>query len=127
MNNKPQHEKVAFDRYVVKYYSNKIDSCRSRGIAFNLTFTQVKNMLRAKYCQYTGVELTLKPSGNTEQGRTDVTIERIDSNKPYETGNVCAVSFAANQAKASFDRIYGELAVPVLLAMSKNISKRMKK
>ena len=117
-------DKVEFDRYLVNYYMNKLDSCKKRGIAFNLTFTQVKNLMRAKKCQYTGVALTHTPFATQTQRDTDVTIERIDSRKPYETGNVCAISFAANQAKSGFDAKYGADAVAMMHLISANLKKR---
>lgn len=117
-------DRLEFDRYIVQYYSNKLNSCKSRGIAFNLTFLQVKNLLRAKKCQYTGVELTHTMSNTGGQRDTDLTIERIDSNRPYETGNVCAVSFAANQAKSMFDAKFGADAVKMIHEMSKQLKKR---
>ena len=116
-------EKVEFDRYIVQYYMNKVDSCRSRGIAFNLTFTEVKNLLRAKKCQYTGVALT-HTNSKTSQRDTDATIERMDSSKPYEPGNVCAVSYAANQAKSGFDAKFGADAVAMLHLISAQLKKR---
>ena len=116
---------VEFDKMCVTYYANKVQSCGQRGISFNLTFTQVKNMLRAKRCQYTGVTLT--KSNSSTQKPTDVTIERINPKKPYETGNVCAVSYAANQAKANFDRVYGSESAKMLSMISKSITKRTNK
>jgi len=118
------HERLEFDRFVVQYYQNKLISCKARGIAFNLTFLQVKNLMRAKKCQYTGVPLTHTQSGSSTQRDTDLTIERIDNNRPYETGNVCAVSFAANQAKSLFDAKFGKDAVKMIHAMSKSLKKR---
>jgi hypothetical protein len=100
-------------------------SSKARGIAFNLTLTQVKNMLRAKKCQYTGIDLTHVAKGGI-QSPTDVTIERIDPSCPYETGNVCAISFAANQAKSMFDAQFGKNSVAMLVKMAKEISKRTK-
>lgn len=121
-----QAGKVEFDKYVANYYVNKIVSSKARGIAFNLTLTQVKNMLRAKKCQYTGIDLTHVAKGTGIQSPTDVTIERIDPSRPYETGNVCAISFAANQAKSMFDAQFGKNSVAMLVKMAKEISKRTK-
>jgi hypothetical protein len=120
---KSLYDKLEFDRFVVQYYMNKLTSCKSRGIAFNLTFLQVKNLLRAKKCQYTGVLLT-HTQGAGAQRDTDLTIERIDSNRPYETGNVCAVSFAANQAKSMFDAKFGKDAVAMIHSISRELKKR---
>ncbi|WP_407305394.1 hypothetical protein [Acinetobacter sp.] len=120
---KTLRDRLEFDRFVVQYYTNKLTSCKARGIAFNLTFLQVKNLLRAKKCQYTGILLT-HTNGPNGQRDTDLTIERIDNNRPYETGNVCAVSFAANQAKSAFDAKFGKDAVTMIHKMSKALKKR---
>ena len=119
-----QADKVAFDVMCTRYYLNKLQSCKDRNIAFNLTFTQVKNMLRAKRCQYTGLVLT--KSKGAKQLATDVTIERIDPTKPYESGNVCAVSYAANMFKAQFDDMFRGDSGKVIAKMSKRISKHTK-
>lgn len=121
MTQKDISSTIKFDKMCVTYYANKLLSCKARGIEFNLTYTQVKNMLRAKRCQYTGITLT-KSSG-AKQLPTDVTIERIDSSKPYETGNVCAVSYAANMAMNNMEQWFGKNSINAMKKMTKYVSK----
>lgn len=117
-----------FDSYVARYYVQKLQQCKDRGIAFNLTLTQVKNMLRAKHCQLTGVALTHTNAGKSvkeaRQRPTDVTIDRLDSSKPYEKGNVAAVAHFANSLKGAFEGACGRNAYAMLHTMSKNLKKR---
>jgi hypothetical protein len=114
-------DKLAFDRYVVTYYANKMRGCKDRNIEFNLTSTQVKNMLRAKRCGYTEELLT-----HTHQTQidSDVTLDRINCMKPYETGNVIAVSHKANRAKNAFESLYRGDADKIMMQMVKVINKR---
>jgi hypothetical protein len=114
---------LEFDRYVATYYVNKLRSCKDRNIEFNLSLLQVRNMLRAKRCQLTGIELTHNTSGQALQKNSDVTIDRIDCNRPYETGNVCAVSHLANTLKAAFESPGNGRDVSLIHTMSKNLKK----
>ena len=120
-----RHEGLDFDRYVANYYVRKISQCRERGIEFKLSLTQVRNMLRAKRCQLTGVYLTHRNAGGyTENARaTDVTIDRLDCSKPYEKGNVLAVAHYANQLKSSVEN-KGFTSVKAIHLMSYNLKKR---
>lgn len=119
---------IEFDKYATRYYCSKQQQCKERGIDFNLTFTQVKNMLRAKRCQLTGVDLTHTNAGKklaeSVQRPTDVTIDRLDNNKPYETGNVIAAAHFANHFKGILEKDCGSNAANVLHNMSKNLKKR---
>jgi hypothetical protein len=116
---------IEFDKYVARYYVNKLQQCKDRKIEFKLTLVQVKNMLRAKRCQLTGIELThnmMYCSGS--QRPTDVTIDRIDCDKPYETGNVIAVAHIANSLKAAFENKPAGVSAKTIHIMSKNLKKR---
>lgn len=115
-----------FDAYVARYYTNKINDAKTRNIPFSLTFTQVKNMLRAKKCQLTGIDLTHTGAlnGIATQRLTDVTIDRIDNSKGYEKGNVLAASHMANQIKNGFEMKCGKRAIITIHTMSKALKKR---
>ena len=89
---------VDFDIYCARMYLKKIDSCRNRGIPFKLNLTSFKNLMRAKKCYYTGVKLVR--GANHEHHECYLTIDRIDSNLPYQKGNVVACSLRANQLKS---------------------------
>lgn len=118
---------VEFDKFVAQYYVNKQNNCRNRKISFNLTLTQVKNMLRAKRCQLTGIELTHTDAGlvgnSGLQRPTDVTIDRLDCSKPYETGNVIAVAHITNQLKAAFEN-KSHTSLETLHKMSRSLKKK---
>lgn len=119
---------IEFDTYVAEYYVRKIQQCKDRRIKFDLTLTQVKNLLRAQKCQLTNTELTHTNAGvevkKLQQRPTDVTIDRIDSSKPYEKGNVMAVAKFANQLKGDFENTCGKNAYKMLHLMSKNLKRR---
>lgn len=90
------------DLEIANRYVQKARSSAERNIEFNLSFTAYKNLLRAKRCFYTGVELT--DPDNSIQTPTTRTIDRIDSSKGYVHGNVVACCFQINQAKSVFEK-----------------------
>lgn len=86
--------------YIVqRSFSEKLDNARQRGIEFNLSFTAIKNLMKAKRCYYTGVKLTLPTGGADTLKANSLTIDRIDSSLGY----VVACSHAFNQIKANVD------------------------
>lgn len=96
------------DIAVMKVMHNKINSCRTRKIEWKLTFTSVKNLMKARYCYYTGIEMTI-PSKEGAILPTDFSIDRVDSSKPYEKGNVVAACHAANQLKSVIESPTNEI------------------
>jgi len=89
-----------FDLYVACWMANKAKNCEQRGVAFNLSFVSCRNLLKAKKCYYTGVLLTkTKTDTGAKPLPTDFTIDRVDSSKPYEKGNVVVCCHFANQLK----------------------------
>ena len=87
-----------FDLYVATKMQRKAQNAKDRGIEFSMTFTAMKNILRAKKCYYTGIPLT-RPTGETMRA-SDLTIDRIDATKGYVPGNVVACCHAANKLKS---------------------------
>ena len=88
-----------FDLYVAKWMMNKSENCEQRGIEFKLSFVSCRNLLKAKKCYYTGVLLTKTKTDTGKPKPTDFTIDRIDSSKPYQKGNVVVCCHFANQLK----------------------------
>lgn len=86
-----------FDLYVAKKLQAKKRDADQRGIEFKLTFQSMKNLLKAKHCFYTGIELTTPNSA--VQIASDHTIDRVDGSKGYVPGNVVACCYAFNQLK----------------------------
>lgn len=116
-----------FDVYVARYYTNKVKNSRSEGHEFHLSLTQVKNMLRAKRCQLSGVELTHGAGGEGTKSPvrrfTDVTIDRIDNTKPYVSGNVMAVCYGVNTFKGVLENNETPLTFQHVNKMCKKLSK----
>lgn len=99
-----------FERWVAKFYLNKHKNAFSRGIEFSINLISLRNVLKAKRCYWTGIELTHPPLTNSgeyppgyKKRPSDVTIERIDSRKGYVKGNVVACSQYANSLKSVFE------------------------
>lgn len=90
------------DIQIAKKYQQKARNAEERGIEFTLSFQAFKNMLRAKKCYFTGIDLT--DGNDTIPEATKRTIDRIDHRKPYESGNVVACCHAFNQFKAQMER-----------------------
>jgi hypothetical protein len=85
------------DAVIANKYINKVKSCKSSGLAFTLTFFEFKRLVTARRCKYTDIMLTWQ-SGK-EQIPTDVTIDRIDNDRGYVTGNVVACCKGYNSFK----------------------------
>lgn len=96
--------KAEFDLYCAKHLTWKSENAKKRGIQFDLSFTSMKNLMKAKRCFYTGIILT-KSTGNGEMRLSDATIDRIDVTKGYTSGNVVACCHAANQMKNQFESL----------------------
>lgn len=88
------------DLELARKFLAKADNARCRGIPFTLTLTGFRNLMRAKRCYYTGLELV----DAKEQVPLQRTIDRIDHTKPYEKGNVVACSHAFNQLKNELEK-----------------------
>lgn len=108
------------DFYIAKKFLAKAESCVSRGIEFNLSFTSYKNLMRAKKCAVTGIPFAEKCKPHEWNQRT---IDRIDSTKPYEAGNVVAVLHGVNRVKSAVESDSG-LDYSVFGKLDKFIKKR---
>lgn len=87
------------DIRLAQKYLNKVQNARSREIAFKLSFTSYKNLMRAKKCYYTGLSLS-----DVDGAANQRTIDRIDSSRGYEKGNVVACCKAFNQMKGAMEK-----------------------
>jgi hypothetical protein len=118
-------QKRAFDAHVARKYANKYQNAVSRGIEFDLSFTDMKELLKQKTCYYTRVPI----STNSEDPASKLTIERIDGSKGYVKGNVAAVSHLANQWKANViettDPNFPKLSFEHIIAMLTKLQNRV--
>ena len=104
------------DYKIAKAYISKADSARTKGYGFTLSYTAFKNMCRAKKCYFTG--LTLTPD--------TFSIDRIDSNKPYEHGNVVACHRDFNNLKSLIENPTTEIDLKKALRGLALTQKRIK-
>ena len=104
------------DVLIAKAYVSKASSSRDRGIEFTLSFTSFKNMCKAKKCYFTGLPLT----------EDTFTIDRIDSSKPYEHGNVVACHRDFNNIKSLMENPQSNLDLKTVLRGFKLTQKRIK-
>ena len=89
------------DQEIAHKYVLKIGYCKQSNTVFNLSFYEYKRLITSKRCKYTGVELTAHEKGKLKA--TDVTIDRIDNNIGYVTGNVVACCHAYNNFKCAIE------------------------
>lgn len=119
-------QSAEFELFVAEYYTNKVKSCKERGIEWKLSLISVRNLLRTQKCPYTGLDLTVSPNTKTIRS-TDITIDRIDNTKGYIPGNVMAVSRAANNFKSIFENPQYPIDMLTAQKMLGKMQKRMKK
>lgn len=115
------------DAYMCKKYLEKKDNAERNGIQFRLRFVSFRNMLRAKRCQYSGITLTNSRGKGKPLRFSDRTIDRIDSNKGYERGNVCVVCHGVNHLKAQFENPDSAWTIELVSKSIREINKRCKK
>lgn len=88
------NSKRAFDALVASKYASKFKNACQRNIEFDLTFSDMRALMRKTNCEYTGVKF----DNNSEELRQS--IERIDESLGYVKGNVAAVTVHANNFKS---------------------------
>jgi hypothetical protein len=92
---KPYEKPTDYD--VASKFLSLYGNAKTRDKEFGLTLTDVRRLLTKKRCEYTGVELTKATTALPTA--TDRTIDRLDAEIGYVTGNVFAVSHSANSLK----------------------------
>lgn len=111
-----------FDLYVAKKLQLKAEDARKRGLDFKLTYTSMRNLMKAKRCYYTGLPLTM-PRPGEEPSASDRTIDRVDSNKGYVPGNVVACCHAFNEMKSKIEKA----GVPGMVMVQKAFGKAIRR
>lgn len=97
---------VEITEKICKKYITLLQSAKGRGIEFNLTYSEVKQLVLTKRCSYSGILLVNPPQGKSNnlsffESHAHRTIDRIDRNKGYVSGNVVACCHAINCLKAN--------------------------
>lgn len=108
------------DKQVFAKYDQINSNAHRRGLEFDLGYTSVKNLLRAKKCYYTGVKFDNKIKGMAR------TVDRIDPNKGYIKGNVVACCAGFNELKNEIEHT-GKGGVKAMIKALDKIHKRMEK
>lgn len=108
------------DLILAKKFISKAQNAQSRGIVFDLSLTTFRNLMRAKKCYYTGLQLT--DDGSVVCEPTRRTIDRIDHKKGYVNGNVVACSHVFNQFKNEMEKTgaIGEISFQKAVAKAFN-------
>lgn len=89
------------------YYRMKLSSSRHLRKFVNLTLTDLKEQWEKQHgiCPYTGYKMQLPETSHSKvENPYWASIDRIDSNKGYEKGNIEFVCVSVNYAKNSFSR-----------------------
>lgn len=81
------------DEHVARKYLQLKDNALTRGINFSLTLEDVRTVLNATRCAYSGVWFDKAPNGDK------LTFDRVDNTKGYEPGNVVACLESINRLK----------------------------
>jgi hypothetical protein len=88
-------------------YNNRIvkinNGIRGRDHLLELWEKQ-KKLLGGAYCIYTGIDLTTKKSngqGHGDKTKTNISIDRIDPNLPYQEDNIVFCSWEFNERKGA--------------------------
>lgn len=110
------------DVRIAQLYAAKSDQAKKGNITFTLPFISFRNMMRAKRCFYTGIDLTDSRPGMALRA-TDRTIDRIDCTKGYVKGNVVACCHAANNLKSVWENSNSLLSFEDVKAMINTIDK----
>ena len=106
------------DKRIAELYVSKCQHARKEGHEWNLSLFSFMNLMRAKRCKYTGIFMTENRAGKNQR-RSDVSIDRVDRTKPYESGNVVACCYQANKFK-------GQMESPSFHIKMKNVIKMCK-
>lgn len=94
VNEEDESVKPLSDYQVAKKLIQLKQSADSRNIAFDLKFTTVKKLLKAKKCYYTGTLFTV-------DGSTGRSIDRVDSSLGYVDNNVVPCTIDINSKKSN--------------------------
>ena len=81
---------------IVKKYLTTLESAKRRGLAFNLTLSDMKRLMSRKTCFY-----TKRKFNNTLDHPDYPTLDRIDCNKGYVKGNVVVCTKYSNELKSN--------------------------
>lgn len=85
------------DVMLAEWYAAKYEQCMTRGIPFELTLSDIKQLQSRKTCYYTGQKVFLTTDSSRQSNRW--TLDRIDNHKGYTRDNVVVCAKWVNQLK----------------------------
>ena len=93
------------DVRLAKWYINKFNSSKDRGIEFSMSITTLRNISLAKKCYFTGLILDDKTR----------TVDRVDNTKGYVKGNVVACHTSFNNLKSLIENPINSLDMKICI------------
>ena len=81
---------MILEEKAIRKWQSIRDSAKKRNKEFALSIQSVKNLIKAKHCYYSGLELT----------EGTLTVDRKDNSKGYVKGNVVACHSKINALKS---------------------------
>jgi hypothetical protein len=101
--NRLDHNRISIDRILVSRWNGTKCRANKKGYNINFDWTFLKELweLQKGNCAISKIPMTYEMfNGRTP---TNVSVDRIDSNKGYEKGNIQLVCMAVNQMKSDLD------------------------
>lgn len=91
----------------VNSYQIRQHNATARGVWFDISFSEYRQLREQKKCFYTGIDLLLTDEIPTKEKTPPEmwTLDRVDSTKGYTMDNVVVCSHAANMMKNSFESV----------------------
>lgn len=89
---------IQIDVELAKSYVNRSAKAKAKGLEFSISFAEYQALMSEKRCHYTGMEIF--PPEGTVQNYNTRTIDRVDQNKGYVSGNCVACSRYFNSLKS---------------------------
>lgn len=100
-----QHTKAhpEFINYPNKWYLNRlISNAKKRNISFNLTYQELLESNHCQNCYFCEIELKFTKLAIQAPGNHNASLDRIDSSKGYEIGNIQWTCVNCNLMKKKF-------------------------
>lgn len=95
--------------YVKRKHGRLKERCFDKGMAFDMSYDDVRKLLCAKTCYFTGIRLVsgegTKPKSGDVTPYNLLTIDRLDCTKGYIKGNVVACCYEFNCMKGSLEGV----------------------
>src|SRR5690606_16945093 len=99
----PQSEAQLLEIRAIKKWMFKQKEAKSRGIDFELSVEEMKELIQKNQCYYSGIELKHYEDEGGDPPPDQFTIDRVDNKLGYVKGNVVPCSYEVNAIKSAGD------------------------